>query len=366
MVTGAFVMKADVAPAAFEFARRCVGHLRGGMAMATVVTCALFGACTGSSIATSLTIGRITIPEMKRHGHSDALACGTIAAAGTLGMLIPPSAMMVIYAILTELSVIKMFMAGLIPGILSAVIYIVGIYLFALWKPEHAGNIAKRFNWNDRLIAMKDTWGIFALFIIVIGGIYSAIFTVTEAAGAAAVFAFLMMMTKGNRWKNIQESFIDGARTTAVLFFLLLGAWVFSLFVAMSGVAQEISGFILSWPFSPLVTLLIILVLYIPLGMIIDPLSMVLLTLPVILPTIMGLGYDPIWFGIILIKMCELANITPPIGLHVFVIKGIAPPKTQVVDIFKGVGLFVVLDVITIALLITFPMIVLWLPNTLL
>ncbi len=134
----------------------------------------------------------------------------------------------------------------------------------------------------------------------------------------------------------------------------------------MSGVAQEISGFILSWPFSPLVTLLIILVLYIPLGMIIDPLSMVLLTLPVILPTILGLGYDPIWFGIILIKMCELANITPPIGLHVFVIKGIAPPKTQVVDIFKGVGLFVVLDVITIALLITFPMIALWLPNTLL
>ena len=364
MVTGALVMKADVAPAAFNFAQRCVGHLRGGVAMATVVTCAMFGACTGSSLATSLTIGRLTIPEMKRYGYSDALSCGTIAAAGTLGMLIPPSGMMVIYAFLTEQSIIKLFMAGLVPGLLSALIYVAGIYIYALINPGKAGELAKRFNWNDRLIAMRGTWGIFSLFVIVIGGIYSGFLTVTEAAGAGTVFAFGLMMLRGNRWANIQARFVDGARPPAVLFFLLIGAFVFSLFIAMSGIAQDLSQFIVSWPLGPTATLIVILLLYIPLGMMIEGVSMLLLTLPIVLPTVIGLGYDPIWFGIILIKMCELAAITPPVGIHVFVIKGIAPPGTQVVEIFKGVGIFVILDIITIALLVAFPQIVLWLPNT--
>ena len=364
IISGACVLRAGLARGAFEFAQRCFGHLRGGMALATVGACAMFGACTGSSIVTSLTVGRISIPEMKRYGVSDTLATGTIAAAGTLGMLIPPSAMLVLYGLLTELSIIKLFIAGLIPGIISAAIYMVGIHIYARVKPESAGQMVRRFSWSERLKAAHQTWGIFALFFTIVGGIYIGIFTVTEAAGAGAVVAFLMLMTKGDRWNNTRAAFYEGARTTASLFLMLLGAIVFSNFIRMSGVAVDISEAILAWPLGPTGTLIVILLLFVPLGMVMDPLSMMLLTMPVVLPVIMALGHDPIWFGIILIKLCELANITPPIGLHAFVIKGIAPPGVQIESIFKGCTMFVVMDVLTIVLLVAYPEIVLWLPST--
>ena len=364
IISGACVLRAGLARSAFEFAQRCFGHLRGGMALATVGACAMFGACTGSSIVTSLTVGRISIPEMKRYGVSDALATGTIAAAGTLGMLIPPSAMLVLYGLLTDLSIIKLFIAGLIPGIISAAIYMAGIHLYARVRPGSVGEMARRFTWTERLQSAHHTWGIFALFVTIVGGIYTGIFTVTEAAGAGAVVAFAMLMTKGDRWANTRGSFYEAARTSAALFFMLLGAIVFSNFIRMSGVAVELSEAILAWPLGPTGTLIVILLLFVPLGMIMDPLSMMLLTMPVVLPTVVALGHDPIWFGIILIKMCELANITPPIGLHAFVIKGIAPPGVQIESIFKGCSMFVVLDALTIALLVAYPEIVMWLPST--
>ena len=364
ILSGACVLRAGLARSAFEFAQRCFGHLRGGMALATVGACAMFGACTGSSIVTSLTVGRISIPEMKRYGVSDTLTTGTIAAAGTLGMLIPPSGMLVLYGLLTELSIIKLFIAGLIPGIISAAIYMVGIHIYARVKPEAAGERVPRFSWAERLKAAHQTWGIFALFFTIVGGIYIGIFTVTEAAGAGAVVAFLMLMTKGDRWNNIRGSFYEGARTTAALFFMLLGAIVFSNFIRMSGIAVDVSEAILAWPLGPTGTLIVILLLFVPLGMIMDPLSMMLLTMPVVLPVIVALGHDPIWFGIILIKLCELANITPPIGLHAFVIKGIAPPGVQIESIFKGCSMFVVMDALTIVLLVAYPGIVMWLPST--
>ena len=364
IISGACVLRAGLARSAFEFAQRCFGHLRGGMALATVGACAMFGACTGSSIVTSLTVGRISIPEMKRHGVSDALATGTIAAAGTLGMLIPPSAMLVLYGLLTDLSIIKLFIAGLIPGIVSAAIYMVGIHIYARINPAATGDTVRRFSWTERLKSAHQTWGIFALFVTIVGGIYTGIFTVTEAAGAGAVVAFAMLMTKRERWANTRGSFYEAARTTAALFFMLLGAIVFSNFIRMSGVAVELSEAILAWPLGPTGTLIVILLIFVPLGMIMDPLSMMLLTMPVVLPAVMALGHDPIWFGIILIKMCELANITPPIGLHAFVIKGIAPPGVQIESIFKGCSMFVVLDALTIALLVAYPEIALWLPST--
>ena len=364
IISGACVLRAGLARSAFEFAQRCFGHLRGGMALATVGACAMFGACTGSSIVTSLTIGRISIPEMKRYGVSDALATGTIAAAGTLGMLIPPSGMLVLYGLLTELSIIKLFIAGLVPGIISAAIYMGGIHLYARVRPESVGEMARRFTWTERLQSAHQTWGIFALFVTIVGGIYTGIFTVTEAAGAGAVVAFAMLMTKSGRWANTRGSFYEAARTSAALFFMLLGAIVFSNFIRMSGVAVELSEAILAWPLGPTGTLIVILLIFVPLGMIMDPLSMMLLTMPVVLPTVVALGHDPIWFGIILIKMCELANITPPIGLHAFVIKGIAPPGVQIESIFKGCSMFVVLDALTIALLVAYPEIVMWLPST--
>ena len=364
IISGACVLRAGLARSAFEFAQRCFGHLRGGMALATVGACAMFGACTGSSIVTSLTVGRISIPEMKRYGVSDALATGTIAAAGTLGMLIPPSGMLVLYGLLTELSIIKLFIAGLIPGIISAAIYMAGIHLYARVRPESVGEMARRFTWTERLQSAHQTWGIFALFVTIVGGIYTGIFTVTEAAGAGAVVAFAMLMTKSGRWANTRGSFYEAARTSAALFFMLLGAIVFSNFIRMSGVAVELSEAILAWPLGPTGTLIVILLIFVPLGMIMDPLSMMLLTMPVVLPTVVALGHDPIWFGIILIKMCELANITPPIGLHAFVIKGIAPPGVQIESIFKGCSMFVVLDALTIALLVAYPEIVMWLPST--
>ena len=364
IIAGACVLRAGLARSAFEFAQRCFGHLRGGMALATVGACALFGACTGSSIVTSLTVGRISIPEMKRYGVSDALATGTIAAAGTLGMLIPPSAMLVLYGLLTELSIIKLFIAGLVPGLVSAAIYMAGIHLYARVRPESVGETVPRFTWTERLQSAHHTWGIFALFVTIVGGIYTGIFTVTEAAGAGAVVAFAMLMTKSGRWANTRGSFYEAARTSAALFFMLLGAIVFSNFIRMSGVAVELSEAILAWPLGPTGTLIVILLIFVPLGMIMDPLSMMLLTMPVVLPTVVALGHDPIWFGIILIKMCELANITPPIGLHAFVIKGIAPPGVQIESIFKGCSMFVVLDALTIALLVAYPEIVMWLPST--
>ena len=364
LLTGALALRSGVAQSAFDLAHRWLGQFRGGMAIATVGACALFGACSGSSIATSLTVGRISLPEMKRFGHSDALSTGTIAAAGTLGMLIPPSGMLVLYAILTEQSVGRLFIAGLIPGLLSAVIYMGGIYAYVLVNPQEAPTVVSSFSWRERFRAVYKAWGVFALVLTIIGGIYSGVVTVTEAAGAGAVVAFGMLMLVPNRWANIQHSFFEGARTTATIFLLLLGAFVFGRFIAITGVAANMAEAITAWPLGPYGTLIVILAFYIPLGMFLDPTSMLVITLPVVLPTVVALGFDPIWFGIIFVKISELGNITPPMGLHVFVIKGIAPPSVRIQDIFKGCSVFILLDILTIGLLVAFPGLVMWLPNT--
>ncbi len=364
LLTGALALRSGVAQSAFDLAHRWLGQLRGGMAIATVGACALFGACSGSSIATSMTVGRISLPEMKRFGHSDALSTGTIAAAGTLGMLIPPSGMLVLYGILTEQSIGRLFIAGVIPGLLSAAIYIVGIYGYVLVNPHEAPKIASAFSWRERFQAVYKAWGVFALVLTVIGGIYSGIVTVTEAAGAGAVVAFLMLMVVPDRWANIQHSFFDGARTTATIFLLLLGAVVFGRFIAITGVAANMADFITAWQLGPYGTLAVILAFYVLLGMFLDPTSMLVITLPVVLPTVLVLGFDPIWFGIIFVKISELGNITPPMGLHVFVIKGIAPPSVRIQDIFKGCSFYVLLDILTIGLLVALPGLVTWLPDT--
>ena len=365
IITGAFAFQSGLVERAYELAQRWMGKMRGGLAAATVVACAIFGACTGSSIATSLTIGRVSIPEMRRLGHSDAITCGTVAASGTLGMLIPPSGMLVIYGVLTEQPIGKLLIAGVVPGVLSALIYVAGVYLFALFRPQSMPSVQSS-SWKDRFSSIYKAWGIFALFLSIIGGIYSGIFTVTEAAGLGAFVAFIMLMVKQDRWNNIKKSFYDGAHTTATIFLLLLGAFIFSRFIVMSGFGTEIAEMITGLPFGRYGILFMILLFYIPLGMFLDPLSMMLIILPVVFTSVTSLGFDPVWFGIISIKMAELANITPPMGLHCFVVKGIAPDEVRLEEIFKGCGFFVILDILTIVLLVVFPQIALWLPSTML
>jgi tripartite ATP-independent transporter DctM subunit len=365
VITSSFALRSDIAKNAYDLAYSWLARMKSGMAIATVGACALFGACTGSSLVCAITIGKVSIPEMKRYGHGDAIACGTVAAAGTLGMMIPPSGMLVLYGIITDLPLDQLLIAGLLPGIVSAIIYIIGIIIFGYFKPDSMMASGLHFTWKAKFGSLYKAWGIMALFLSIVGGVYSGIFTVTEAAAVGAAVAFLMLMTVQGRWENTKESFMDGAKSTATIFTLIMGGYLFSRYITMTGMASYVAEAAVGLPFGPLGILAIVLLLYIPLGMFLEPVAIMLITIPVILPAITKLGFDAIWFGVIFIKMIELGNITPPIGMNVYVIKGIAP-DVPIEEIFKGCGLFLFLDILALILLVAFPDIILWLPSKML
>ena len=365
LLMGHFAYHAGLTRAAFEAARIWLSRLPGGLAMATVLACSIFGAASGSGIAAAAALGRITVPEMLRYGYDKGLATGTIASAATLAVLIPPSVVMIIYAVFTEQSVGRLFIAGIIPGIVSALLYMVMLYVRVRLKPDLAPSIDYRATWGEHLRAFSQVWGIGLLFVLVIGGIYTGFVTAAEA-GALGAFGALVLMALARRlkWDTFRESVVSTARTTGMIFLLFVAATVFTRFVALSGVPQVLSGLIIDIGAPPVVLLIALCVLYIFLGMFLDSISMMLLTLPVLLPILIDLDVNLIWFGVLIVKVVEIGAITPPFGVTVYVIKGVVGDQVRLEEIFRGVGWFLVMDLVMLALLIAFPAISLWLPDT--
>ena len=350
----------------YDTARVWMSRLHGGLAMASVAGCAMFAAVSGSSLATAAAMGKLAVPEMLRHKYDKGLATGVVAASGTLGSLIPPSILMILYGIFTEESVGQLLMAGLIPGILSALIYMAMVWIRARANPYFAPR-GERSNWVEKITAIKGTWSIIALFIIVMGGIYSGIVTPTEAAAAGAAGAWILGFLA--RRLNIEKSknaLIETARQSANIFALVLGAKIFVGFIALTGVAAELTIWAGHLDVPPLMILLSLSVIYIVLGTFMDPLGMMLLTLPVVTPVIQDLGYDLVWFGVIMVKFLEIGLITPPVGLNVYILKGVVGDAVPLETIFKGILWFLAMDIVTLAILIGFPEISLWLPSLLL
>lgn len=362
VLMGNFVARAGMAAELFKAANSMVGHLRGGLAMATVMACGGFGAICGSSIATAATMSRVAYPEMKRHGYSDELATGAIASGGTLGILIPPSTVMVIYGIITETNIGKLFIAGILPGVLAITLLCIAAWLYARLKPG-AGPAAERYTWPQRLQAIKNVWGVALLFGLVIGGIYGGVFTATEGAGVGAAGAFFFALARRALTpKVLMEILVESARTTAMLFTILIAAMVFTNFINFTTMPGDLKAFVLQFSPSPIMVVVVMMGIYVLLGMVMEELAIVLLTIPVFFPIITGLGFDPVWFGILIVTVVEIGLISPPVGLNLFVINSLIP-SVNLGHIYRGVWPFVAADVVRLAILIAFPAIALWLPS---
>lgn len=368
ILMGHFATKAGLSASLFEFARYWVGHIRGGLAMATIVACGAFGAICGSSLATGATMSRIALPEMRAANYSATLSGGALAAGGTLGILIPPSIILVIYAVIAEQSIGKLFMAAFVPGAMAVALYIGVIAMFASIFPDQAP-AGMRAGWRDRLRSLWSIWIVVVLFLVVVGGIYGGFFTPTEGASVGVVATLLIMIAKGQAsLENMIESLLDTGKTTGLIMLILVAAEVYNSFLAMNGLPQTLARTLGEYQLSPILLLFGMLVMYLALGCVMDSISMILLTVPVFLPLVLtlDLGMSPeataIWFGILVLIVVEMGLITPPIGLNVFIIAA-SDPQTRVQDAFVGVIPFLLSDLIRVALIIFFPVIVLWLPG---
>jgi tripartite ATP-independent transporter DctM subunit len=366
ILMGAFAHHAQVGKRLFHVANKWVGHLPGGLAMASILTSAGFAATSGSSVATAATVGAVAIPEMKAKGYDRRLAAGAVAAGGVLGVLIPPSVLLIFYAALTEVSAGKMLIAGFVPGLITTVAFMLGVAVIGRRVQDNSTR-SPRASWGDRISTTTQAWQVLVLFTIVLGGIYLGFVTPTEAGAIGALAAFIMLLlaksARANLGRSISESFRSTATTTVMILFTMIGAGIFSYFLTLVQIPQIIAEAITQSGVPPHVVVAVLLLLYIPLGMFLDAFSMLVITLPIVFPTVSGLGFDPIWFGILCVKMCEIGLITPPVGLNCFVIAGI-DRDTPLPDVFKGALWFVVIEMITVVVLFTFPSIVTWLPDT--
>jgi C4-dicarboxylate transporter, DctM subunit len=340
-----------------------LGHRRGGLALATIGGSGAFAAICGSSIATAATMAQIALPEMRRYNYDDRLATGAVAAGGTIGILIPPSIIMVIYGLLTETSISKLFLAGFLPGLLTVAGFMLTIAVMTRINPR-LGPPAAPATRREKLLALRSVWGPAALFLLVIGGLYLGVFSPTEAASIGAVGAFVLgIVNRGFDREALGQALLDTVKTTAMIFTILIGAILFNNFLILASMPTLVSDWIGGLPLGKTAILLVIIGMYFVLGCLLDSLAMILLTIPIVFPIVSALGYDPVWFGIIIVMVVELGLITPPIGMNVFVIKGIAR-DVPLETIFRGVAPFIVAQVILILVLIAFPEIALWLPST--
>ncbi len=367
LLMGAFASQGGLSRSLFAAANAFIGHLRGGMAMAAVLACAAFGSVCGSSIATAATMAKVALPEMRRLGYSGRLSTATLAAGGTLGIMIPPSVVLVIYGILAEQNIAKLFAAAIIPGLIATVGYCIAIAIYVRLFPGH-GPASDKKSAREVLKAVKEVWPIAAIFAIVFGGIYGGWFTPTEAAaiGAAATFIAAMLKRELN-WEKTKQCFYETAVTSGMIFMIFIGADVLNAALAFSQFPVLLAGIVKNSGLPPLAVIAGILVFYIVLGCVMDELSMILLTLPIFLPTVIGLdlfGLDPssklIWFGILVLMVVEIGLIAPPVGLNVYVINGMAK-DVPMSESYKGVVPFLISDVLRTLLLLFFPIISLWL-----
>src|SRR5690625_734285 len=366
ILMGAFAHHAGIGQRLFSMARRWVGHLPGGLAIASILTSAGFAATSGSSVATAATVGSVALPEMHRAGYDHRLSTGAVAAGGVLGVLIPPSVLLIFYAALTEVSAGKMLMAGIVPGILSTLVFIISVWLISL-KVQPKETLLPAAGWKERILSLRNAWQVLLLFIFVLGGIYVGLVTPTEAGAIGAFVAFIMLLaSRAARPKlaaKIYESFRSSISTTVMILMTMVGAGIFSYFLSLAGVPQIISQMVTQADVPPLMVIFLLLSIYFPLGMFLDAFSMLVITLPIMYPTVVSLGFDPIWFGILCVKMCEIGLITPPVGLNVYVIAGI-DKKTPLHQIFSGAWWFVFMEIAATAILFFFPILVTWLPDT--
>ena len=362
ILMGNFVNRAGFSDEAYAASNAFFGHRRGGLAMATIVACGGLSAVSGSSLATAATMAKVALPPMRKYGYADSLASGSIAAGGTLGILIPPSIILVIYGLITESDISALFIAGIVPGLIGVLGYTAAIQVvIRIWP--HLGPPAERTDWSQQIQALKDVWGIVALFIIVMGGIYGGVFTPTEAAGIGASGAFLFALLRRKlSWRLLLDVLWESASTTTMIFIVLVGALIFANFINLAGLPSGLGDWVENLNTSPIVVVAFMMLIYIVLGCVLDSLSMILLTVPTFFPLVIGLGYDPIWFGIIVVVVTEISLITPPIGLNVFVLRA-AIPEIPTSTIFRGVTPFWCADIVRLALLIAIPGISLFLPS---
>ncbi|MGB0750084.1 MAG: TRAP transporter large permease [Magnetospiraceae bacterium] len=354
ILMGALISRSGIASELYQASYALVGHWRGGLAISTVVSCGGFGAVCGSSLATAATMSRIAYPQMKKYGYKDSLATGSIAAGGTLGILIPPSIALVFYGILTETNIGDLFLAGIIPGIMGMFLYVAAVMYTTMRDPE-SGPAGEKMPPKERLKALLNVWSTTVLFVIVMGGIYGGFFSPTESAGIGAVGALLIAFFRGHaNWEMIWQALTDATHTTVSMMMILIGAFLFANLVNVASLPQAITGWVSSLDVAPIVVIFIMVGIYIILGSLLESISMMLLTVPLFFPLVTSLGYDAVWFGILVVVVVEISLITPPVGLNVFILSSVlkeVPLKT----IFHGVFPFIGADVVRLLLVIFVP-----------
>lgn len=363
LLMGNLVNHAGLSRELYDASNAFVGHRKGGLAIATIMACGGFSAVCGSSLATAATMARIAIPSMRRLGYSKEIAAGSVAAGGTLGILIPPSTILVIYGGMTNTNIGQLFIAGVLPGMLAIVLYIAALTGYLFLKPSSAERVPA-LPWRERFRAFRKVWAVLVLFVFVIGGIYAGVFTATEAAGIGAFGAFVIAALRGSlTLRDLFQIFRETAQATAILMAVLVGAMIFSGFVNVAGIPQASVAAIRALDASPTQVILLLLVFYLILGAVFDSMAMVLLTVPVFFPLTQSMGIDPVWFGIFVVVCVEISLITPPIGMNLFIIRSIAR-EIEMSAIIRGIVPFVIADLVRVGLIILFPAIVLFLPAT--
>ena len=362
LLMGALVSTSGVSRELFRAANTFVGHRRGGLGLATIVSCGGFAAISGSSVATAATFSTVAYPEMRRYGYPQSFATGVIAAGGTLGAMLPPSTVLAVYGLITQQDVGKLFQAGIIPGLLAMAMYMVTIAVICRVRPNLLPTVPKA-SWAERVAGLKDVWAPLLLFVLVIGGLYGGIFTPTEAGGVGACGAFILGVLRGKLGrKEIRASLLQATRTAAAVFTVLIGALLFGYFLTITQVPQKVTEFLTGLGIGTYGVLALIMLMFLVLGCLMDAMAMIILTVPIIFPVVTQLGFDPVWFGVIIVMTVELGLIHPPVGMNVFVIKSVVHDVTFS-SIFKGVLPFIATDILRLVILIVFPVIALWLPS---
>ncbi len=362
LLMGAFVTNAGISRELFRAANAFVGHWRGGLGIATIAACGGFAAICGSSVATAATFSTVAYPEMRRHGYPKSFAAGVIAAGGTLGVMLPPSTVLSVYGIITQQDIGRLFIAGIVPGILAICMYIATVALIGWFRPGFLPT-APRAPWKERAGALRDVWAPLVLFTFVIGGLYGGMFTATEGGGMGAAGAFIIGFARGRLDREaIKGSLLTATRTAAAVFTILIGALLFGYFLTITQVPQKVTEFLTSLGIGRYGVLALIMLMYLALGCLMDSMAMIILTVPIIFPVIVALGFDPIWFGVIIVMTVELGLIHPPVGMIVFVIKSMVK-DVDFTTIFRGVLPFIATDILRLIILIAFPVLALWLPS---
>ena len=362
ILMGAFATRSGMSTELFAAGRAWLGHLRGGLAMASIVACGGFAAINGSSVATAATMTQVALPEMRNAGYSGALSAGLIAAGGTLGIMIPPSVIFVLYGIMTETDISKLFAAGVIPGLMAIGFYFL-VVQFIAWRHPHLLPRGESHSWGSRLSSLRGLWATIFLFVFVLGGIYVGFYTVTEAAGVGAVGTLILGLLRGRLGpREIKAALVDTLRVSSAIMMIVIGAYLFGYFLTITQFTQQSLEFLVNLPVGKYGVLALVLVGYFILGAVMDELAMILLTVPIVFPAMMQLGFDPIWFGVIIVMAVTFGMICPPVGINVFVINSLAR-DISLVDIYRGTFPFIGVDVLRLLILSAFPAISLWLPG---